>query len=99
MEARERKDGDLMARDWLVKLREERGYSQAALAKQSGIVQQSYQLIEKGVNTPRPETAMKIGAALGFPWVKFYEEEAGGGREPAEKPERAEQEDEEERRT
>lgn len=61
-----------MQRTWLIELREKKGYSQAAVAKQSGIVQQSYQLIESGKNTPRPETAMRIGAVLGFPWSRFY---------------------------
>ena len=64
-----------MAREWLVQIREKRGLSQSMVAKQSGIVQQSYQLIENGVNTPRPETAKRIGMALGFPWTRFYEDE------------------------
>lgn len=78
-----------MTRDWLVKKREERKMSQAEVAKQSGIVQQSYQLIEAGVNNPRPETAKRIGAVLGFPWWWLYAddtERAGdvvaGGEDP-----------------
>lgn len=70
-----------MQRDWLIQIREEKGFSQAEVAKQSGIVQQSYQLIEKGVNTPRPETAQRIGAVLGFPWTRFYEKDNGGDAE------------------
>ncbi len=66
-----------MAREWLERIRTEKGLSQAETAKQSGIVQQSYQLIESGVNTPRPETAKRIAAVLGFSWVRFYEDEAG----------------------
>jgi len=64
-----------MQRDWLIKIREEKGLSQATIAKQAGIVQQSYQLIEKGTNTPRPETAKKIGNVLGFPWMCFYDDD------------------------
>lgn len=64
-------------RKWLVEKREETGMSQAEVAKQSGIVQQSYQMIESGENRPRPETAMKIAAVLGFSWTRFYEESAG----------------------
>lgn len=64
-----------MQREWLIRIREAKGFSQSEVAKQSGIVQQSYQLIEKGVNTPRPETAQRIGAVLGFPWTRFFEDE------------------------
>jgi len=62
-------------REWLVQARNAKGMSQADVAKQSGIVQQSYQLIEKGVNRPRIETARRIGTVLGFPWTRFYEDE------------------------
>ena len=66
-----------MMREWLVQARNAKGMSQADVAKQSGIVQQSYQLIEKGVNRPRIETAQRIGAVLGIPWLRFYEDEEG----------------------
>lgn len=66
-----------MMREWLVQARNAKGMSQADVAKQSGIVQQSYQLIEKGVNRPRIETAQRIGAVLGIPWLRFYEDEDG----------------------
>ena len=67
-----------MAREWLIRERERRGLSQAEVAQQSGIVQQSYQLIENGTNRPRPGTAMKIAALLGFDWTRFYVEESEG---------------------
>ena len=67
-----------MVREWLVRARTEKGLSQKDVAEQSGIVQQSYQLIESGKNTPRPETAKRIGAVLGVNWFSFYEE---GGNE------------------
>ena len=66
-----------MMREWMVQARNAKGMSQADVAKQSGIVQQSYQLIEKGVNRPRIETAQRIGAVLGIPWLRFYEDEDG----------------------
>jgi len=66
-------------REWLVQARNAKGMSQADVAKQSGIVQQSYQLIEKGVNRPRIETAQRIGAVLGIPWLRFYEDEDEDG--------------------
>ena len=68
-----------MAREWLVRERVKNGLSQAQVAKQSGIVQQSYQLIENGTNTPRPETAKRIASVLGISWVRFYEDEEDGG--------------------
>lgn len=64
----------MVKRIWLIELREKKSYSQSEVAKQSGIVQQSYQLIEIGKNTPRPETAKRIGAVLDFPWTRFYSE-------------------------
>lgn len=63
-----------MVREWLIQARTEKGLSQAAVAKQSGIVQQSYQLIERGVNQPRPETARRIASVLGIPWERFYDD-------------------------
>lgn len=63
-----------MAREWLVKVREEKGLSQAAVAKQSGIVQQSYQQIESGKYGPKIETAKRIAAVLGFRWTRFFED-------------------------
>lgn len=62
-------------RRWLIELREEKGLTQGAVAAAAGIAQPSYFEIEKGISNPRPETAMKIGAALGFLWTQFYEEE------------------------
>lgn len=63
-----------MVREWLIRARTEKGLSQAAVAKQSGIVQQSYQLIERGINQPRPDTARRIAAVLGIPWERFYDD-------------------------
>lgn len=62
-------------REWLIQIREAKGMTQGAVANAAGIAQPSYFEIEKGICTPRPETAMKIGAFLCFPWTRFYEEE------------------------
>ncbi len=67
-----------MTREWLVRERERCGLSQAEVAKQSGIVQQSYQLIEKGTNNPRPGTAIRIAEVLGIDWKRFFIEESEG---------------------
>ena len=64
-----------MAREWLARIREAKGMSQAEVGKQSGIVQQSYQQIEKGESRPKIETAKRIATVLGFSWTRFYEED------------------------
>ena len=62
-------------REWLISIREEQDMTQGAVANAAGIAQPSYFEIEKGISTPRPETAKKIAAALGFEWIRFYEDE------------------------
>lgn len=64
-----------MVREWLIAARNEKGLAQGKVAEMAGIAQPSYFEIEKGISTPRPETAKKIGAALGFDWTKFYQDE------------------------
>lgn len=59
-------------RDWLIALREEKGATQGAIAAAAGISQPSYYEIEKGISNPKPETAIKIGTALGFDWTRFF---------------------------
>lgn len=62
-------------REWLIQIREEQDMTQGAVANAAGIAQPSYFEIEKGISTPRPETAKKIAAVLGFEWTRFYEDE------------------------
>ena len=64
-------------REWLIKLREAQGLTQSAVALAAGISQPSYFAIEKGLSDPKPETAQRIGAALAFPWTRFYENDDG----------------------
>ena len=69
-------------REWLIRIREEKEMTQGSVANAAGIAQPSYFEIEKGISNPRPETAKKIAAVLGFPWTRFYEDgetEEGGG--------------------
>ena len=61
-----------MKRDWLVERREQKGMSQSKVASMAGISQSSYWEFENGKSSPKPETAQRIGAALGFPWTDFY---------------------------
>ena len=65
-----------MVREWLISIRGEKGLSQGQVAAMAGISQPSYFEIEKGISNPRPATAQKIGAALDFPWTRFFEDEA-----------------------
>ena len=62
-------------RSWLTEYRERMDMTQGAVANAAGIAQPSYFEIEKGLTTPRPETAKKIGAVLGFDWTRFYEDD------------------------
>lgn len=62
-------------RGWLIGLREDQGLTQGAVAMAAGIAQPSYFEIEKGISTPKPETAKRIAGVLGFDWTKFYEDE------------------------
>lgn len=62
-------------REWLRDIRKARGLTEAAVAAAAGITQVAYHWIESGERTPRPDTAKKIAAALGFAWTRFYEEE------------------------
>lgn len=62
-------------RKWLRDIRKTQGLPEGAVAAAAGITQVAYHWIETGERTPRPETAMKIAAVLGFPWTRFYEDE------------------------
>lgn len=61
-------------RKWLVALREASGLSQKALAEKVEISQPAMCDIERGVNTPRPDTAKRIAKVLGFDWTRFFGE-------------------------
>ena len=55
------------------KIRMMAGMSQADIANATGLNAAAISLIERGKRTPRPKTAKKIAAVLGFDWQKFYE--------------------------
>ena len=55
------------------KIRMMAGLSQADIANATGLNAAAISLIERGKRTPRPKTAKKIAAVLGFDWQKFYE--------------------------
>ena len=61
-------------RQWLISIRTRQGLTQAEVAKRARISQPSLCAIERGDLNPRPGTAMRIAAALGFDWTAFYPE-------------------------
>ena len=64
-------------RRWLIELREASEMTQGQVAAAAGLAQPSYFEFEKGISTPRPETAKRIGEVLGFSWTRFYDGEEG----------------------
>ncbi len=76
MEKSRKEKNAARVRHWLIALREEKGMTQGQVANAAGLAQPSYFEFEKGISTPRPETAMKIAAVLGFPWTRFFEEKS-----------------------
>lgn len=47
--------------------------TQAEVAEKAQISQPSLCDIERGHNTPKPDTAKRIASVLDFPWTKFYD--------------------------
>lgn len=52
----------------------EKGMTQEQLAVESGVVRTAISNIESGLAKPSIATAKAIGAALGFDWWKFFED-------------------------
>lgn len=63
-------------RDWLIAMREQKGFRQKYVAEKVGISPPSYCTIEKGKTRPTVETAKAIASVLGFDWTQFYEEDS-----------------------
>ena len=59
--------------DWLIAMR--KGRPQWEVAREIGIAQSTYASIETGARAPSVKMAKKIGAALGFHWTRFFEDE------------------------
>lgn len=60
-------------RDWLIKIRKERNFSQAEIAKFVGVTPQMYNYIENNKRSPSTKLAKKIAKIFNFDWTKFYE--------------------------
>ena len=67
-------------RAWLVEARG--GRSQREVAKQAGIGQSYYSMIENGIRMPSVRAAQRIGHVLKVDWRAFFEE-AGAWKNPA----------------
>lgn len=61
--------------DWLKAERSKKGITGETVAKQAGISQQFYSLLESGKRRPSVDVAKRIATVLGFEWTKFFEEE------------------------
>lgn len=70
-------------REWLKALRAEKKLSQEEVARQSGIAQSYYGMIEVGSRGLPVPTAKKIAGVLGFDWKRFYEDPEDGKENPA----------------
>jgi putative transcriptional regulator len=60
----------------MARLRKKKKLTQAELAQILGISQRMVAACEAGERRPSVELAQRIGAALGFSWIRFYEEGA-----------------------
>jgi len=65
-------------REWLKKIRDDKGLTQEDVATQAGIARTYYTRIENGKrgNKLPPETAMRIADVLEFDWTIFYNKKA-----------------------
>jgi len=59
----------------MARVRKLKKLTQAELAQAVGVSQRTIAAIEGGTRRPSPELAQRIGAVLGFPWTRFYEDE------------------------
>jgi len=59
-------------RNWLKEIRDSKGLTQEQVAILSNISRSHYTHIEQGNKTPSVEVAKRIGKALNFDWVIFF---------------------------
>lgn len=62
-----------MERDWMKKIRHQKGLSQEKFAQACGCSVKTVRFVEKGLRDPRPGMAKKMARALEVPFEKFYE--------------------------
>lgn len=61
-----------MKRNWLIRLRVNKGLSRKNVAAQAGINYVTYGQYENGHRNPSVIAAQKIGEALNFDWTIFF---------------------------
>ena len=59
----------------MARLRKAKGLTQAELGQTVSVSQRMIAAIEGGERRPSPELAQRIGAELGMPWTRFYDED------------------------
>lgn len=58
--------------DWLIKKRNEKGYTQEEVAIQADIARTTYAMIEQGNRYPSVPVAKRIARVLEFDWTLFF---------------------------
>ena len=61
-------------RSFLIEARKKKGMTQQEVANAATISHTSYCNIENGRRNPSVIVARKLGAVLGIPWTKFFDE-------------------------
>jgi len=68
-------------REWLINLRNIKGFTQKEVSAMCGISRSFYADIEQGTRNPKPLTAQDIGKVLGFDWTLFFERNGRDSRQ------------------
>ena len=61
-------------RDWLIQIREEKGFTQEEVATKCGISRQYYGFIESGKRNASVIAAKRIASVLNFDWQRFFDD-------------------------
>jgi len=61
-------------RHWLILQRRTRNLTQVSVAEQAGISRAYYTQLELARRDPSVKVAKRLGLALGFDWLRFFEE-------------------------
>lgn len=61
--------------NWLIKKRNEKGYTQEEVANRADIARTTYAMIEQGNRHPSVPVAKRIARVLDFDWTLFFAEQ------------------------
>lgn len=64
----------LNQRNWLKKIRNEKGLTQQDVANSGGFARTYYTMVEQGKRTPSVDVAKSIARVLGFDWTIFFDD-------------------------